>query len=421
MSISPVYTWECETFGSVAVFINGYPFAPYEHGQNGLPIIRIEQLKDRNAPADKYDAELPERFLLHNGDIVFSWSGSFEVRRWDRGPAWLNQHLFRVLPRPAVRPEFLYHLLNWSIEALSRQSHGTTMSHITRPVLLRHPVLLPPEREQRLIAEILDTTDQRIRSSISSTQKLDELRRAAIRESMRPGLECLREVEASELHDGARRGIGSWSLVPLYSLLNAIDAGHSPDLEDTPAGPGQWGVLKVSAVGNGVFRPGENKVVDARALCNPTICVYPGDLLMTRANTTQLVGLSCIVDDTPPHLMLCDKTLRLKVAHPYATTNYVQIVLGADEVRRQIEIEATGTSGSMKNISQQSIRRLMIPLGSAEDVNRVTTVDALFRAQLGSMRREVGRLQALKQGLMDDLLTGRVRMADAEMEHVGTG
>ena len=227
MSFSPVCTWECETFGSVAVFINGYPFAPYEHGQNGLSIIRIEQLKDRNAPADKYDAELPERFLLHNGDIVFSWSGSFEVRRWDRGPAWLNQHLFRVFLRPAVRHEFLYHLLNWSIEALSRQSHGTTMFHITRPVLLNHAVLLPPEHEQRLIAEILDTTDQRIRASISSTQKLDELRRAAIRESMLPGLECLREMEASELHDGARRSIGSWSLVPLGSLLNGIDAGHS--------------------------------------------------------------------------------------------------------------------------------------------------------------------------------------------------
>src|SRR6266496_4315749 len=113
---------------------------------------------------------------------------------------------------------------------------------------------------------------------------------------------------------------------------------------------------------------------------------------MTRANTTQLVGLSCIVDDTPPYLMLCDKTLRLNVAHPYATARYIHVILGMDEVRRQIEIEATGTSGSMKNISQQAIRRLMIPLGSSEDVERVTSTDTLYRAQLDFMRREVERL-----------------------------
>jgi type I restriction enzyme S subunit len=180
-------------------------------------------------------------------------------------------------------------------------------------------------------------------------------------------------------------------------------------------------VLKVSAVGNGTFRPEENKVVHEHALYNPAICVHPGDLLMTRANTTQLVGLSCIVEDTPPHLMLCDKTLRLKVSHPYVTARYVHVILGIDEIRRQIETEATGTSGSMKNVSQLAIRRLMIPLGNIDDIQRVTRGDALFGAQLGSIRREVERLRALKQGLMDDMLTGRVLVTGGGMKHGEAG
>jgi len=81
---------------------------------------------------------------------------------------------------------------------------------------------------------------------------------------------------------------------------------------------------------------------------------------------------------------------------------YVQIVLGLDEIRRQIETAATGTSGSMKNISQQAIRKLVIPLGSSDEVNRVVNTDALFREQLSVNRKEVGQLRTLKQGLMDD-------------------
>ncbi|MGH3403700.1 MAG: hypothetical protein ACRDRJ_14555, partial [Streptosporangiaceae bacterium] len=152
--------------------------------------------------------------------------------------------------------------------------------------------------------------------------------------------------------------------------------------------------------------------------------VQPGASLLLRELLIYFdphpVGLSCIVENTPPHLMLCDKTLRLRVAHSYGTTKYVHVMLGVDEIRRQIEIEATGTSGSMKNISQQAIRRLMIPLGSPEDVERVVNADALFGAELAVRRSEVEQLQALKQGMMDDLLTGRVRVTDESLERVGT-
>jgi type I restriction enzyme, S subunit len=131
---------------------------------------------------------------------------------------------------------------------------------------------------------------------------------------------------------------------------------------------------------------------------------------MTRANTPELVGMSCVIEDTPPGLMLCDKTLRLKVIERVAPAEYVDIVLGMPEVRRQIEIAATGTSGSMKNISQRSIKQLTIPLAAPADLARMVSADALCREQISAHRAEVKRLQLLKQGLMEDLLTGQVRV-----------
>jgi type I restriction enzyme S subunit len=393
-----------------------------------LPYIGLEHLEPGSsqvASTGRASDSISMNIAFKPGDILFG-----KLRPYLRKsvavafPGYCSTEFIVLRSKPSINPSYAAWIMR-SAQVFSeaiRTAEGTRMPRTSWSRLADLRVRAASLVEQRRIAEVLDTIDEQIQASVESISKLGELRIASIRESMASALESYHGVEAAELRSATRRSIGSWSLVPLGSLLSGIDAGHSPDLEDTPAGSDQWGVLKVNAVGNGFFRPGENKVVDDRALCNPATCVRRGDLLMTRANTTQLVGLSCIVEDTPPHLMLCDKTLRLRVAHPYATARYVHIVLGVDEVRRQIEIGATGTSGSMKNISQQAIRRLMIPLGGAEDIERVIKVDALFKAQLDSMRSEVERLRALKQGLMDDLLTGRVRVTDdGAMERVGTG
>lgn len=370
-----------------------------------------------------------QRFRLVPGDLLVCeggeigrtaiWSG--ELRE-----CYFQKALHRLRPKRQliIEPRFMLHYMRYIVDKapLVDLVGQTSIAHLTREKLallkVEHPVSV---HEQQHIVDILDTADEQIRVAERSTAKLVALRDATIRESMLPGLRCFCELQASELYSGAHRSFGSWSLAPLGSLLSGIDAGLSPDLEDTPAGPGQWGVLKVSAVGNGGFRPEENKVVFDQTLYNSAICVRPGDLLITRANTTQLVGLSCIVENTPPHLMLCDKTLRLRMSHPYADAKYVAIALGLAEIRHQIETAATGTSGSMKNISQQAIRQLMIPLGSPADVDQMVNIDAVFRKQLAANRKEIGQLHALKHGLADDLLAGRVRVRGSGPERVRAG
>jgi restriction endonuclease S subunit len=426
----PPQNWRSAKLAETGTWLSGgTPFTDEPLYWNGdIPWISAASLKDFNiSHADRAITPLGARAgtrLIPPGTVLFVVRGmslkkELRVGITERQVAF-GQDCKAIVPNPGIHGRFLAFAIkarsNDILCMVDEAGHGT--GRLPTDLIAKLPVGIPEFAEQQRISEILDVVDERIHLSINSVSKLEKLRIAAIRESMLLGLECYRHVEASELHADSHRSIGSWRLVPLGSLLSRIDAGRSPDLEDTPAGSGQWGVLKVSAVGNGAFRPEENKVVHDHALYNPAICVRPGDFLMTRANTTQLVGLSCVVEHAPPHLMLCDKTLRLKFTHPYAVSRFVHVVLGINEIRRQIEIEATGTSGSMKNISQQAIRRLMIPLGSVDDIERVTRVDASFKAQLDSMRREVEQLQALKQGLMDDMLTGRVRVTGGAM---GTG
>jgi type I restriction enzyme S subunit len=161
---------------------------------------------------------------------------------------------------------------------------------------------------------------------------------------------------------------------PLGDVLLSIQAGISPDVQDIRATPGEWAVLKVSAVQAEGLKSSENKAVSDPSLFNPNIEVQHEDLLITRANTDDLIGIACIARNPPSRLMLCDKTLRLIVNPDKAIPDYVCHALAWETVRNDIRTKASGTSGSMKNISQESIRTLKIPLPGLDVQLRIAEI-----------------------------------------------
>ncbi len=111
----------------------------------------------------------------------------------------------------------------------------------------------------------------------------------------------------------------------LGDLLLDIQAGKSPSCEERPATSDEWGVLKVSAVSWGAFKPEENKVLPQNFVVPPEYEVQTGDLLISRANTVELVGATVLVNGTRAKLMLSDKTLRLVTKDNLVSKSYLQL------------------------------------------------------------------------------------------------
>lgn len=198
----------------------------------------------------------------------------------------------------------------------------------------------------------------------------------------------------------------------LGDCLLDIETGRSPAAESSPARPGEWGVLKVSAVRRGRFDFRQNKAIHDAEFINPAFEVKDGDLLMTRANTEELLGLACIVRGSASKLMLSDKTLRLVVDTAVADPRYLEIVLGFPQVRHEIQAAATGTSGSMKNIGQHKVRNLRIPLPPLEVQHRVIATAEHAMRQLAVAEARADKLRIIQDALAEDLLSGRVRVSD---------
>lgn len=202
----------------------------------------------------------------------------------------------------------------------------------------------------------------------------------------------------------------------LSELIEGFDAGVSVNSEDRSIGPGEHGVLKVSAVAIGRFIPSENKAILARDTTRMGPSVRAGDLLVTRANTRDLVGAAALVSEDFPWLHLSDKTWRARLrSSDHETRRWLAHVLTSPTVRSELRRRASGTSGSMKNISQSAYLRIRVatpPLelrGKLADVlDTIAMHESILRTLLTAKRR-------LKRGLMQKLLTGQMRLPQFKM------
>jgi type I restriction enzyme S subunit len=143
--------------GDIADFVNGAAFKPDDWGDDGLPIIRIQNLTDSSKPFNYTMRGVSEKLVVNPGDLLVSWSATLGVFQWNGPQGLLNQHIFRVLPDDAlVDSNYLRHALGRALDDMERHLHGATMKHVNRGEFLGTKIPLPPLEEQRRIAAILD-------------------------------------------------------------------------------------------------------------------------------------------------------------------------------------------------------------------------------------------------------------------------
>ncbi|MFM2055686.1 MAG: hypothetical protein RLY71_71 [Pseudomonadota bacterium] len=165
----------------------------------------------------------------------------------------------------------------------------------------------------------------------------------------------------------------------LGDVLLDIQAGKSFQTNEVLARPNELGLLKVSAVTWTDFRPEEAKALNIDYQPDASHRVRQGDLLISRANTKELVGAVVLVDRDYPMRLLSDKTLRLVIDEKRVAKEYLQFALRAPIARKHIEQKASGSSDSMRNIAQGVITS--IPIALPEIIEQHRTASRL-KAQL---------------------------------------
>jgi type I restriction enzyme S subunit len=427
--------WVRSSIGQLGRYINGRGFGKDEWRSQGLPIIRIQNLNDESASFNYSDQEHEDKYRVKDGDLLVAWAASLGVYIWKRGPAWLNQHIFRVeVEEELVTKPFLYWSLKHALDALYDKTHGSGMVHVTRDRFDTHPIALPPKAEQQRIVsrieELFSEIDEGERALERVGQLVERYRQSVLKAAVTG--ELTREWRAKHQSTSkpaqlppAIAGIGlppqlpdGWHWAPMDELLSGIEAGKSFKCDERPPTDAEYGLVKVSAVTWGIYDEEQSKTITDPARTDLRYLIREGDFLFSRANTIELVGASVVVHRVNKRLLLSDKILRFTFRKNVKA--WFDLVLKSSIGRAQIESLSTGNQESMRNIGQERIRMLMMPMPPDEE--RVV-IEEVVKQQLGSVAaareeaaRQVRVSTALRQSILKAAFSGQLVPQDPRDE-----
>ena len=171
----------------------------------------------------------------------------------------------------------------------------------------------------------------------------------------------------------------SWVWIRLSSILTSTDAGKSPQCKDRPRSQGEWGVIKTTAIQEAEFLDNENKVLPEGFDVPAHSIICSGDLLITRAGPRNRTGIMCVVNYQPENLILSDKTVRLSYLKEYVDPYYVMAALQSPDMQNSMISSMSGMAESQVNISQDKMRRFLLPLPPLEEQHRIVKqIDAIL-------------------------------------------
>lgn len=165
--------------GDVATYINGYAFKPEDRGEEGLPIIRIQDLTGNVHDLGFYNGEYPKKVEINDGDILISWSASLGVYIWSEGKALLNQHIFKVVfDKVAIDKNYFVYAVRRKLVEMGMKTHGATMKHIVKKDFDATLIPYPTLDKQAEIAANLNKVSSIIEAREQELQLLDNLIKA---------------------------------------------------------------------------------------------------------------------------------------------------------------------------------------------------------------------------------------------------
>jgi len=377
-------------------FQEGPGVRKWQFKDTGVKLLNVANIeKSRTLNLDKTDRHLDSEevrsryshFLIDAGDLVIASSGiSFDDDGMlrTRGAFVEEQHLPLCLNTSTIRfkakPELsdLRYLQHWLDsrefrEQITRLVTGSAQQNFGPSHLSAIKISLPPLPEQIRIAAILDQADALRVKRREALAQLDSLTQAIFIDMF------------GDLLDQSSQ----WQSQPISNFVAGFESGKSVAADDEDDTTSPFRVLKVSAVTSLEYRPQESKAAPTGYTPKKTYFVNNGDLLFSRANTTELIGATAYVSHTPPNLLLSDKLWRF-VWHetPRAELFFVAYLFRQPKFRAEIGRRASGTSGSMKNISQEKVLSISVGLPPLElqqtFANRVRCIEKVKTASRAS-------------------------------------
>ena len=322
----------------------GYAFDSKRFTDNPIypPLVRIRDVK-RGFSETFYAGEYSKEYLLHKGDLLIGMDGEFNIARWKSVDALLNQRVCKISAKKGTNEEYIRFALSKKLKNIEDKTSFVTVKHLSARELSTIEFTMPEYEKQRKIADIPVSIENIIEKKKQELEQLDTFVKSRF----------------VELFGDPIKNPKGWEVVKLSECLERIDNGKSFTC-DSNAREGVFpAILKLSAATYGDYRPYENKALLDEKQFVESVEVHRGDLLFTRKNTPDLVGMAAYVFETPEKLMMPDLIFRL-VTNERMTPTFLWQLINNREFRPAIQGISGGSAKSMSNISKERLKNIEV-------------------------------------------------------------
>ena len=390
--------WSIESLDGKVEIISGFPFksALFCDNPERMGVIRIRDLVRQNLETF-YDGDFDQLYVVTKGDILIGMDGDFNIVKWKSKSALLNQRICKVTAseNKGFDTDFLFHSLVEDLDQIHASTGATTVKHLSVKDIRGIEKAYPPLPEQQKIAAILSTVDNVIEKTRAQIDKLKDLKTGMMQELLTKG------IGHTEFKDSpvGRIPVG-WDVVRLDYVTRVIDSLHQtprfsevglPMIRVSDIKPGKVSIEKALKVDEAVF---------AQFIKNhkPTT----GDLLMSRVGS---YGVCCYVDSD---IDICLGQNTVVIVPQKVESRFLYYSIYSRSLQDQIEFEVAGSG--YKSLSLASIRALSVPFPPIAEQKKITGVLRSIDDQIDAIVQKLGAYTSAKKALMQDLLTGKVRV-----------
>ncbi len=365
--------WVLAPIGSLCTLFNGRAFKPTDWKDNGLPIVRIQNLNNPKASYNYFDKEVNDRFLLNGGELLFAWSGtpgtSFGAHIWHGGKAVLNQHIFRVdFDETLIDKRFFRYAINQKLNELIGVAHGGVgLRHVTKGVFENTEIVVPPFDEQKRIAEKLDSLLARVDSCQTHLERVPQILKR-FRQSV---LAAATSGRLTEDWREEHTDLPEYRSVTLREVATSFNYGTSAKSSKS----GKIPVLRMGNIQDGkldwndlVFTSDKDEIEKYK--------LVKGDVLFNRTNSPEWVGKTAVYKGEQPAIY-AGYLIRVKCGDELLP-DFINYCLNSPMGRDwRWQVKSDGVSQS--NINAQKLADFEFELPSIEEqAEIVRRVEKLF-------------------------------------------
>ena len=407
--------WEVSKLKYLGRYVNGYPFKPDDWGDEGKPIIRIQDLTGSNDSPNYYDGDIDAKYHIKNGDILVSWAATLDAFIWNKGDGLLNQHIFKAIPQEEkITSYFFFWMIKEAMQNMNNDNkHGIFMQHVTLDVFNNFSVPLPPLSEQKRIATYLfqkiSEADIMLDDTLSSITGYKKLKQAVITQAVTKGVRGEREMK-----DSGVEWIGEipveWRKTQLRhcaTIKSGITLGKSYS-KDTVLIERPY--LRVANVQGGYVDLNDLATIEVTPDEDLKYRLHSGDVLMTEGGDRDKLGRGCVWHGEIEPCLHQNHVFAVQTNETILLPEFLEYLTASDVGRSYFDVTAIKTT-NLACTSSSKVLAFTIPLPPIEEQIEIVSFIKKRSLELNKliMKKEllVQKLESYKKSLIYEVVTGK--------------